>query len=744
MLNGKFIGVKEEANVFCVEHKFAVRSAKKVTLSATALGVYFAEVNGVRVGDAYLAPGWTAYNKTLQVQEYDLTPLVKEGENVLTLTVGEGWCCGPLTWERKRDTYNAQPAVCAQVAADGVCVLSTDEGWTARESHIRESGIYDGEIIDLTVAKKSLTPVVVPFDKKALVKQMCELVRTTGRIPVREVIRTPAGELVYDFGQNFAGVIRLRIDGKAGQTVRVRHAEVLRKDGTLMTDFLRSAKCEAVYVCRDGIQEYSPRLTYMGFRYAEVTGADEEKVKVSAFALWSDIEETGEFSCSDEDVNRLQQNIVWSARSNFMDIPTDCPQRDERMGWTGDIAVFAPTACYNFDMSRFLEKWLLDVQSEQLRSGGIPNTVPRHGYGFPATMPVMAMAFWGDACILVPWAEYRARGDKELLRKMYPTMKKYVKACRFWAGLCSFGKHRYLWNTPGVLNFGDWVAPDLPKMQQWQARGKWTATASLKNTSGLLSRIADILGEQEDAAYYAALSEKVADAYRSILTDGNGKLKEEFQTAYVLPLQFGIFRGEERKNAAENLRRLVEKNGYCVGTGFPGTPYILFALADNGQADAAYKMLLNKKCPSWLYEVKAGATTVWERWDGLNEEGECPIGDDGTAGVMISYNHYASGAVGDFLYRRVLGVEPIEAGYRKFRVCPVLGGGMSEAKGSVKTPYGKIEVHWEKQGGVFSVSVRVPVGTACELTLPDGGTETLSSGVYERQCAAGEESRAGA
>lgn len=327
---------------------------------------------------------------------------------------------------------------------------------------------------------------------------------------------------------------------------------------------------------------------------------------------------------------------------------------------------------------------------------------------------------------------------------MYPTMKKYVKACRFWAGLCSFGKHRYLWNTPGVLNFGDWVAPDLPKMQQWQARGKWTATASLKNTSGLLSRIADILGEQEDAAYYAALSEKVADAYRSILTDGNGKLKEEFQTAYVLPLQFGIFCGEERKNAAENLRRLVEKNGYCVGTGFPGTPYILFALADNGQADAAYKMLLNKKCPSWLYEVKAGATTVWERWDGLNEEGECPIGDDGTAGVMISYNHYASGAVGDFLYRRVLGVEPIEAGYRKFRVCPVLGGGMSEAKGSVKTPYGKIEVHWEKQGGVFSVSVRVPVGTACELTLPDGGTETLPSGVYERQCAAGEESRAGA
>lgn len=733
--------------------RFALRGqVRRARIYVTAMGIFELMLNGKKVGSDYFAPGFTSYKHRLQYMTYDVTGDLR-GENELLAVVGGGWAVGSFVWTRKNRVYADRQALLLELRVEyadgGEEVFGTDESWEVTEDgNCRAADIYDGEVYDATVDLQKIGWRQAKEEKLRISPKILAAygapVRAQRQMFPVSVSRLPSGALVYDFGQNFAGVIRLRIDGKAGQTVRVRHAEVLRKDGTLMTDFLRSAKCEAVYVCRDGIQEYSPRLTYMGFRYAEVTGADEEKVKVSAFALWSDIEETGEFSCSDEDVNRLQQNIVWSARSNFMDIPTDCPQRDERMGWTGDIAVFAPTACYNFDMSRFLEKWLLDVQSEQLRSGGIPNTVPRHGYGFPATMPVMAMAFWGDACILVPWAEYRARGDKELLRKMYPTMKKYVKACRFWAGLCSFGKHRYLWNTPGVLNFGDWVAPDLPKMQQWQARGKWTATASLKNTSGLLSRIADILGEQEDAAYYAALSEKVADAYRSILTDGNGKLKEEFQTAYVLPLQFGIFRGEERKNAAENLRRLVEKNGYCVGTGFPGTPYILFALADNGQADAAYKMLLNKKCPSWLYEVKAGATTVWERWDGLNEEGECPIGDDGTAGVMISYNHYASGAVGDFLYRRVLGVEPIEAGYRKFRVCPVLGGGMSEAKGSVKTPYGKIEVHWEKQGGVFSVSVRVPVGTACELTLPDGGTETLPSGVYERQCAAGEESRAGA
>lgn len=719
----------------------------RARLYSTAMGIYEANLNGQKIGKDYFAPGFTSYFTNLQYQTYDITSLIKaDGENELVFIVGGGWAVGSFVWTRKNRHYADRQALLAELKIDyedGTSdLICTDESWSVTEDgNYRFSDIYDGETYDATV----------DLDKIQWRKAAIETLRVNPKISAtygalvcehevfkpQTVTKLKDGQLIFDFGQNFAGVVRLEIKNAVkGQKIVVKHAEILKKDGSLFTEFLRSAKCTATYICKDGAQSYSPKLTYMGFRYVSVTGIDEKDFEISAVALYSDIERTGSFSCSDERINRLQSNIIWSSKSNFMDIPTDCPQRDERMGWTGDIAVFAPTACYNFDMSRFLDKWLKDVKNEQLKTGGIPNTVPVHGYGFPATMPVMAVAFWGDACILVPWAEYQARGDKELLKKMYPTMKKYVKACTFWAKLLSFGKNRYIWNVPSMLTFGDWVAPDLPKMQQWQARGKWTGTASLKNTSTLLSQIAHILGEEEDAKKYAALSEKVADAYRSVFTDGNGKLKEEFQTAYVLPLQFGIFKGEEKKAAAKNLVDLVERNEYCIGTGFPGTPYILFALADNGYADAAYKMLLNEKCPSWLYEVKAGATTVWERWDGLAEDGTCHIGDDGTAEVMISYNHYASGAVGKFLYSRVLGIENKEAGYKKFSVKPVIGGGLTSAEGHTETPYGTIGCKWniDKKTRKFTLTVSVPVSTECDITLPDGSVNTVGSGEYTFDC----------
>ena len=536
------------------------------------------------------------------------------------------------------------------------------------------------------------------------------------------------GEVIYDFGQNFAGVIRMKLNGKAGQVITVRHAEILNPDGTLNTTFLRTAKATATYTCRDGEQEYNPRFSYMGFRYAGVKGIDPKELEIEAVALYSDVAQHGGFHCSDEMLNKLQSNITWSAKSNFVDIPTDCPQRDERMGWTGDINVFAPTALYNFELSRFLEKWLRDVKAEQLPTGGLPNTVPVQGYGFPATMPEMAVDWWGDACVNVPWALYEATGNVDILRAMYPTMQKYVKACRFWAGF-GIGKHRYIWHTPAVLHFGDWVAPDVPKMSQWQGRSKYTATASLCNTSGRLAKIARLLGKDEDAAQYETLSAKVADAYCSILTDGSGKAKDEFQTAYVLPLYLNMFPENVKAKAAENLVKLVEKSDYKIGTGFPGTPYILFALADSGHADTAFKMLLNTQCPSWLYEVRVGATTVWERWDGLDENGECPIGDDGTD-QMISYNHYASGAVGAFLYRRVLGVEPVLPGYKLFKFAPLVGGGLTEADGTVGTPYGEIKAAWHIENGEMTAEITVPMGTACTVTLPSGVEQNLSGGSY--------------
>ena len=716
------------------------KKVARAHIYATAMGIYELTLNGEKVGADYFAPGFTSYKTHLQYQTYDVTDKLQSSNELLAEVAG-GWAVGSFVFTRQNRVSADRQALLLELRVwyeDGTSqVFGTDESWqVAMDGPVQMADFYDGETYDATVQPEQMS-----WHSAARESLRChpQIRAAYGAMVTAHEYMKPVsctkladGTLVYDFGQNFAGVIDLRIQGKKGQTITVRHAEILNPDGTLNTAFLRTAKATATYICTEGEQYYSPRFTYMGFRYAAITGAEESEIRVGAWALYSELEQTGSFACSNGMLNRLQQNIVWSAKSNLMDIPTDCPQRDERMGWTGDIAVFAPTACYNFDMSRFLEKWLEDVKAEQLPTGGIPNTVPVQGYGFPATMPVMAIDFWGDACVLVPWAEYQARGDVEILRKMYPAMKKYVNACRFWAGF-GFGKNRYIWHTPATLHFGDWVAPDVPKMQQWQARSKWTATASLKNTSGLLARIARILGESSDAERYQALSDKVADAYVSVFTDGNGKMKEEFQTAYVLPLYFGMFPEKVRKQAADNLARLVEAGDWCIGTGFPGTPYILFALADNGHLEEAYRMLLNTKCPSWLYEVRMGATTIWERWDGLDENGVCPIGDDGTD-QMISYNHYASGAVGAFFYQRILGLEPEQPGYKTFRLSPRPGGGLTWAKGSLRTPYGVIHTKWAIQNGEFALEVQVPVGTRCTLTLPDGSTRTCGSGQYAYSC----------
>ena len=706
----------------------------RARLYATAMGVYEVELNGKKLGDRYFAPGFTSYKSYLQYQTYDVTPFMT-GHDTLTATVAGGWAVGSFVFTRKNRVTADRQALLAELRIEyedgSVEVIGTDSSWQVTEDGpVRMADIYDGETYDATketTGWHNAAPETLKITPAITAEYGAPVKAHEVMHPVA-VTTAKDGEVIYDFGQNFAGVIHMKLNGKAGQVITVRHAEILNPDGTLNTTFLRTAKATATYTCRDGEQEYSPRFSYMGFRYAGVKGIDPKELEIEAVALYSDVAQHGGFHCSDEMLNKLQSNITWSAKSNFVDIPTDCPQRDERMGWTGDINVFAPTALYNFELSRFLEKWLRDVKAEQLPTGGLPNTVPVQGYGFPATMPEMAVDWWGDACVNVPWALYEATGNVDILRAMYPTMQKYVKACRFWAGF-GIGKHRYIWHTPAVLHFGDWVAPDVPKMSQWQGRSKYTATASLCNTSGRLAKIARLLGKDEDAVQYETLSAKVADAYCSILTDGSGKAKDEFQTAYVLPLYLNMFPENVKAKAAENLVKLVEKNDYKIGTGFPGTPYILFALADSGHADTAFMMLLNTQCPSWLYEVRVGATTVWERWDGLDENGECPIGDDGTD-QMISYNHYASGAVGAFLYRRVLGVEPVLPGYKLFKFAPLVGGGLTEADGTVGTPYGEIKAAWHIENGEMTAEITVPMGTACTVTLPGGVEQNLSGGSY--------------
>ena len=708
---------------FTFRKVFAAKKVKRAFITATALGIYELQLNGKKVGEQYFAPGFTSYKHILQYDFYDVTALLKE-QNELVAVVGGGWAVGRFTYSSKsRITCDRQAFLCELFLEyeDGSHEkIITDESWQqTMDGNYRFADFYDGEVYDATVnlnkVKWRAADVCKPKIKPLITARYgCPVTAHERLTPIAHFPAKNGKEEIYDFGQNFAGVVSLRIKGRKGQKITVRHAEIIT-DGDLNVKSLRTAKATLVYTCKDGEQEYSPRLTYMGFRYIGISGITPEDIEVCAHALYSDFDETGSFECSDALLNKLQSNIIWSGKSNFVDIPTDCPQRDERMGWTGDISVFARTACFDFDLSAFLEKWLRDVRAEQGRGGGLPLVVPKQGI----SAPTVATACWADGIILVPWAEYLARGDTQLLREMYPAMKKYLKAVRFWASLSGSGKYRrHIWKW--LFQFGDWCAPE-GGIFDWMKRGKWIATAYYANSCLIVSKIADILGKKEDAKFFAGLSGKIAASFRHVFTDGKGKLKSEFQTGYVLPLAFGIVDGAERESMAQNLERLVRERGYHLSTGFTGTPHILFAFADGGKAETAYKLLLQDTAPSWLYCVKEGATTTWEEWTiDPRKEGNIP-----------SYNHYAYGAVGDFLYRRVAGIEPTKGGYKEFRVKPILGGGLSYAKASVKTSYGMAGSEWRVEDGKFFLKVTVPVSCTCRVTMPNGKQVTLQSGEYD-------------
>ncbi|RQP12218.1 MAG: alpha-L-rhamnosidase [Microbacteriaceae bacterium] len=713
---------------------------RRAWIEATALGVYELELDGRKVGDRWFAPGFTSYRHQLQYQTYDVTGLVSS-DATLTATVAGGWAVGSFTHKRKNRIYADRQALLLELHLaydDGTIeTIATGPDWeVSTDGPVRMAEWYDGETFDATVTPEQQTWRAAalagePAGRPRLLADYGQPVRAQEVLrPVAQTV-APSGELVYDLGQNFAGVVRARIRGSRGQTVVFRHAEVT-VDGELFVKSLRTAKATATYTCVDGEQTYSPRFTYMGFRYVGVTGIDPADLELEALVLHSDLEDTGEFAASDERLNRLQSAIRWGGRSNFVDIPTDCPQRDEREGWTGDYAVFASTASYNFDMGRFLGKWLRDVNAEQSRGGGIPMVVPRAGNPFP----VVATAAWGDVCVLAPWAEYLARGDLGMLRRQYPTMRRFLEAAAWWASLFSVRPdRRRIWRL--LFHFGDWTAPDTD-VKGWLRRGRWVATAYLANSYGIVARIAELLGEDADARRFRAERERVIRAYRNVFTDGAGTLGTEFQTGYVLPLAFGMTAGAETERMAENLVRLIRDAGGHLQTGFTGTPFILFALSDSGRLDDAYELLLQTSCPSWLYMVESGGTTIWERWDALRPDGTVNTADLQTGedtGGMVSFNHYAAGAVGDWMYRRIAGLEPIEGGYRRFRVRPLPGGGLTWARGSVRTPYGTASSSWTIDGGIFTLRVEVPVSARCEVELPDGTRHEVGSGVHEFTCA---------
>ena len=696
----------------------------RAVLQSSAMGVYEASVNGQRVDDCYFAPGYTHYESYVQLQTYDVSTLLKVGENRLDITVANGWWLGSIGNKNNRyGDCRGLIAVLTLTFSDGAeRRIVTDESWlTTKDTPERFSDFYNGETIDLR-----------NIEEKNWYWESAQFL--SGRLPalkphfgayVREDCRlTPVlrNGSIYDFGQNHAGVIQLTVKAKRGTTITVRHGEILDEQGRLFTKNLRKAKQTLTLFCgTDGENTFAPRFTFMGFRYAEITADSEfEIVKLESAVLTSDCKPIGTFSCSDEKLNRLFQNIQWGQRSNFIDIPTDCPQRDERMGWTGDIAVFAETAACNRDIGDFMRKWLYDLSLYQRPNGTLPVTIPENKTYQPTPFKV-PIAIWGDAATMVPWAVYRAYGDKEALAAQYDSMKAYTDAEIRAAARTGRGKRKFLWDK-NPFQYGDWCAPG-ENFLQWRKKGKYLSTCFLANSVDIMRQAAKALKKMEDEQYYSWMFANIQDAFASFCILPNGHLAGDFQSNYVCALYFGLIPKGKRALAARRLTELVRENQYKIATGFAGTPYLLFALADNGYIEEAYKVLQNEACPGWLYTVKAGGTTMWERWDALAEDGSIKAG---TIPDMVSFNHYAYGAVGAFFYRRILGIEIVEPGYRSFRVRPVPGGSLTHAEGHI----GDIFAAWKIESDIFNLNVTVPAGKEAEIVLPSGAAYTVQNGTH--------------
>jgi alpha-L-rhamnosidase len=701
---------------------------------ATAHGVYEAEINGVRVGDHVLAPGWTHYPRRLRYQTYDVTGLLRPGENAAGVLLADGWFRGRIGFGGgRRAIYGDRLAALVQIEVryvDGTTeVFGTGAGWRAATGPIVASGIYEGEEYDARreppgwsspgFDDSGWSPVeILPADPSRLVAPDGPPVRGTQVVAPVARFASPGGGTILDFGQNLVGRLRIRVCGEAGRTITLRHAEVL-ENGELAVRPLRGARATDVYTLRGDVneEEWEPRFTFHGFRYAEVVGWPGELAPdaVHAVVCHTDMPRTGWFACSEPLLNRLHENVVWSMRGNFLDIPTDCPQRDERLGWTGDLQVFAPTASFLHSCAGLVRSWLTGLALQQRPDGNVPVFIP----AFQGVFPELRAAAWGDAAVIVPWVLFERFGDVGVLADQYDSMRAWVD------GITAVSGGSGLWDTDRQL--GDWLDPNAPPDRPLEARTDphLVATAYYAYSADLLSRAATVLGKDDDAARYAELAAYVRAAFHREYVTPAGRMASGSQTAYALALRFGLLdSAEQREHAGRRLAELVADNGHRIGTGFVGTPLICDALCDAGEYETAYRLLLERGCPSWLYPVTMGATTIWERWDSMLPDGTVNPGE------MTSFNHYALGAVADWLHRVVGGLAPAAPGYRRMLVRPRPGGGLTQARAAHDTPYGRAEVSWTLVDGELSVAVTVPPNTTAHIDLP-GDAEPVDVGSGE-------------
>ena len=704
------------------------RQVRSARIYVTSHGFYELHLNGNKVGDQVFTPGWTTYPERLQYQVYDVTKMLINGTNAIGAVLGDGWYRGTLAWGNNWAVYGKRLGLLLQMKVvynDGTeTLITTDETWKGfKDGAIRMNDIYNGETYD---AGKKLTGWAVRgYNDKAWLKVRTgnypneNLVASEGS-PVRKIqeikpvriFRTPKGSLIADMGQNMVGWIRLKVNGPKGSVVTLRHAEVLDKYGEFYTANLRSAKATLTYtLAGTGDETYEPRFTFMGFRYVDITGFPGEPSadNLTGVVIHSDMPVTGSYETSNPLLNQLQHNIVWGQKGNFVDIPTDCPQRDERLGWTGDAQVFSRTAAFNFDVSAFFTKWLKDVAAEQRPAGEIPVVIPDvlDGQGSPTAS---ASAGWGDVAVIVPWTMYTVYGDRRLLETQYPSMKKWVEYIRNKAG------DSYIWKGGSI--YGDWLFYHPPVNNHSEADGftehDFIATAFYAYSASILAQAARVLGKTDDEKFYTDLFEKIRKVFIHEYVTPAGRVGTNSQTSYILALKFRLLPDDLRAAAAGFLVADIKSRRNHLSTGFLGTPFLCDVLTNEGYTDVAYDLLLQQTYPSWLYPVKMGATTIWERWDG--EKTDSTFQDAG----MNSFNHYSYGAIGDWMYRVSAGIEAGAPGYKQIVIQPHPSSKLGYSGASLESQYGTIASRWERKDGRISIRVTIPANTTATIVLPVG------------------------
>ena len=745
-----------------------INKISSARLSVTAHGVYEVHLNGKRVGDRYFAPEYTSYFKNLLFQTYDVGEYLKEGGNSVGVIIGDGWWGGSQTGG-KNCVYGDKHGLWLQldiVYTDGTkSTICSDKSFNCSTGPIVFSDIFIGEKYDANLElagwaefgydDSSWQEVTEGTDKKCILNpQDNEPVRIVQKIKPRAIFKTPKGETILDVGENVAGFLTLKITAEKGTRITMQHTEVLDKDGNYFHNLMFINNLQMLeYICkgekRNGQliqEEYTPHFSFQGFRFVRLTGDIEFSLdNFEVNILSTDNRTIGSFDCSDERLNRLQKNIVNSQTANFISIPTDCPQR-ERDGWTGDIQAFSPTACFNQDSRNFLGKWMKDLRLDQDEEGIVPQTVPVDPNKFPSFLGAKGIAGWSDACVIVPYTLYRKYGDKKILSDNYDAMKKWLKFVQKEASEKNPRKLKRsklyrkdpefrelsenLWNTG--MHYGDWLVPSLSGGNILNIfKGAFMtkeifASAYYARVVEMMSEISNVLKLESDHKFYTDLHKKIKKAFQRWFLNDEGIIQPDMQGNLVIALQFNLIPEEDTSKNVERLVSKIAENGGCLDTGFLSVPYLLDALSKHDRLEEAYRLLFQDKCPSWLYEVDKGATSIWETWAGIGEDG---------VPKPCSYNHYAFGSVGDWMYRNIGGLVPREPGYKSFIIQPQLNDAISHATVSHKSVYGEIKISWRKQNGRFEIDFSVPVNTNCTLILPDGTSTQYGSGKYHSNCA---------